>query len=636
MKLENITIKNFRCFNETGEKISFENGLTTFIGNNGSGKTAIFDALSRMFGVTTRQRNITKSDFYISPMQSELDDKATLSVDAIFYFPKLLSEDYEDRSIPEFFRQMTVSEPNADPKVRIRLEAQWLDDGTPDGTIEQNLYYVRNLDVSFKETDRTSVHPSVRSMIQMIYLPAARDAETQVTSLLKGRLWKAAQWSSDIKKELEDQAEKIQEKFLSERVSQFILEKIENRWSELNAADTDTKPVLRLIDINFEKIIKNITVTFFPNESGTERPINDLSDGQKSLFHIALTAAMLEIEKEIYDKKYDEYIPFDREKMPYVYLTILAIEEPENSLSPFFLSRIIKQAQEIAKLDTAQVLFSSHSPAMLGRIEPEEVRYCRLHKSKYAYVRSLDLPKNNLDAHKYIRLAVKAYPELYFARFVILGEGDSEKLIIPHIAEIFGINLDPSFVPVVPLGGRYVDHFWKLLNSLEIPYATLLDLDKGRQHGGEKIIDNVFEKLQENKEIDITAVKDMELSKKIEILEEHNIFFSYPIDIDFAMMRAFSEVYKKKRQGGREPKNDVEYIEKKKKETLKEGGILIEYDDSTYDDDFRWYPYLFLSARGKPQTHIEALSKMTDDIIKNNTPQELQRLIVCVQEKLAE
>jgi putative ATP-dependent endonuclease of OLD family len=61
------------------------------------------------------------------------------------------------------------------------------------------------------------------------------------------------------------------------------------------------------------------------------------------------------------------------------------------------------------------------------------------------------------------------YPELYFARFVILGEGDSEQVVLPRLASALGLEVDPAFVAIVPLGGRHVNHFWKLLNDLHIP-----------------------------------------------------------------------------------------------------------------------------------------------------------------------
>jgi putative ATP-dependent endonuclease of OLD family len=80
-----------------------------------------------------------------------------------------------------------------------------------------------------------------------------------------------------------------------------------------------------------------------------------------------LTAATLEVEKDAFALPAQES-SFDQEKLRRAYLTVLAIEEPENSLSPFFLSRIIAQSREIGALPSAQVVLSSHSPAILSRI----------------------------------------------------------------------------------------------------------------------------------------------------------------------------------------------------------------------------------------------------------------------------
>lgn len=155
--------------------------------------------------------------------------------------------------------------------------------------------------------------------------------------------------------------------------------------------------------------------------------------------------------------------------------------------------------REIGTLASAQVALSSHSPAILSRVEPHEVRYFRLNRQvRRAYVRRLALPDGDEEASKYVRLAIRAYPELYFARFVILGEGDSERLVIPRLAEAMGVQVDPSFVPIVPFGGRYVSYFWRLLKGLRIPHATLLDLDLGRKHGGASLIAHVVDELKES------------------------------------------------------------------------------------------------------------------------------------------
>jgi len=539
MKIEKISLVNFRCFERT--EISLESGVTAFVGGNGSGKTAAFQALSRLFGVTPAQRAVRREDFHLPADQQQLQSGASLSIEALFSFPDLENrdEDAPQNAVPEFFHQMAIGAPGAPPKARMRLQAIWTDDGTPEGSIEENLRWIRTLDDNPDWENCKPVQPVQRGFVQLIYVPAVRDAAGQVTALLKGRLWQAAKWSDEFRTRSGESAEEIQNLFEREEPARFIKERLARRWKQLHEADTDTTPILRLIDGKFEELVRKAEFKFFPNGAGQERALANLSDGQRSLFHIALTAATLEVEKDVFAHLPDKS-SFDREKLRQTSLTILAIEEPENSLSPFFLSRIVAQAREIGKLASAQVVLSSHSPAILGRIEPKEARYFRLdRKTRRAYVRPLTLPKDNEEASRYVRLAIRAYPELYFARFVILGEGDSERIVIPRVAEAMGIPLDPSFVPIVPLGGRYVSHIWKLLNDLDIPHATLLDLDLGRRHGGKALIADVLNKLDEiGKNIssdsnEVTDIADSHLLNKgaddarLTALQKEGIFFRF-------------------------------------------------------------------------------------------------------------
>ncbi|MCD8551010.1 MAG: ATP-dependent endonuclease, partial [Shewanella xiamenensis] len=71
-----------------------------------------------------------------------------------------------------------------------------------------------------------------------------------------------------------------------------------------------------------------------------------------------------------------------------------------------------------------------------------------------------------------------------FSKLVILGEGDSEQIVLPKLLEHFAKDIDGHSISVVPLGGRHVNHFWRLLNSLKIPFVTLLDFDIDRNGGG--------------------------------------------------------------------------------------------------------------------------------------------------------
>jgi putative ATP-dependent endonuclease of the OLD family len=157
-----------------------------------------------------------------------------------------------------------------------------------------------------------------------------------------------------------------------------------------------------------------------------------------------------------------------------------------------------------------------------------------------------------------VRGAMLAFPELYFARFVILGEGDSERIVLPRLAKADGLLIDPAFVAIVPLGGRHVQHFWRLLDGLCIPHATLLDLDVGRKGGGYGRVKTAIEQLigigVDKKTLLATSgggvVSDADLSKMhlrkdkhlqawADSLASYSVFFSSPLDLDLAMLKAF-------------------------------------------------------------------------------------------------
>jgi predicted ATP-binding protein involved in virulence len=645
MKVESLTINNFRCFGPGGVIITFQSDLTTFVGNNGSGKTAIFLAFSRLFGITNSQRRVVKSDFHIGADDVELASESLLSIDCIFSFPEL-AEDEDDPSVPDVFYHMAASAEGEPLKLRIRLQAVWEEDLTPEGTITEEIKWISTLKGGFDWDTCAKVAPVDRSLIQLVYVPASRNAFDQVTSLLKGRLWKAAHWSEALSKRAQSSSAELQEEFDTEEPAEFITERLVKRWKEVHQGDTDATPSLRLVESRLEDLLQRAEFIFSPAHGKGVRRLDELSDGQRSLFHIALTAAVLEIEKDALAVDPADSL-FDHDRLKRTTLTILAIEEPENSLSPFFLTRIMEQGRNIGGLKEAQVMISSHSSSILSRVEPEEVRYTRLDETtRRSIVKSLTLPAVGSDERKYVRLAVRAYSELYFARFVILAEGDSESIILPRIADAMGIPLDRSFVPIVPLGGRFVTHFWRLLDDLDIPYATLLDLDLGRKHGGGKAIKRIVDELaaigndlSKNKSItegyiklnQLNNIDDAELLRRdwnhpwLRALRRERIYFSSPLDIDFGMLMTFPDEYQKVRPDGQGPRKNANAIASKKATTLKTGGNPALYS-AGYDTEFSWYPYLFLSE-SKPETHLRALSDIKPRKLVRKVPEELKLLI---------
>ena len=411
---------------------------------------------------------------------------------------------------------------------------------------------------------------------------------------------------------------------------------------------------------NIDEILKLIQLQFNPDELGNTISVERLSDGQKSLVYFSLVKAMFDI-----DQKTRELLSsgnksnFNPDKMRLPIFSMISLEEPENHLSPHYLGRIIKLVKDYAKNELCQVIISSHSSSILSRVEPEHIRHFRLDSdSKSTIVNALSLPDKTDDLSKFVKEAVKAYPEIYFSKLVIFGEGDSEEIVIPKVLELYSTEVDSHSISIVPLGGRHVNHFWRLLRTLQIPFITLLDFDIDRSGGGfgrikyaieqlvsfgdsgsKYISDKIISKIPRwNSETDPTtfSIRYTDGAEKniVRELEKCNVYFSSPLDIDYAMIEAFPDVFCEKDvvYGERGPsaiKFDVaEDLDELIKAVLKKGNSGVRYAFSeNYMKYFLWYRYRFLSNKSKPASHVRMFTKIEElyspDEIRDKLPPEL-------------
>ncbi|WP_370878015.1 AAA family ATPase [Rhizobium paknamense] len=56
MHIESLRLRNFRCFGDEAQTISFDPALTAVVGANGAGKTAIIAALQKLFATRAEDR----------------------------------------------------------------------------------------------------------------------------------------------------------------------------------------------------------------------------------------------------------------------------------------------------------------------------------------------------------------------------------------------------------------------------------------------------------------------------------------------------------------------------------------------------------------------------------------------------
>lgn len=663
MQLTKIFISGFKSIsNDNPQTIFFDKNLTTFIGSNGTGKSTAMEALCKLFSVDQSLRGISVNDFYNNT--EELENDKGLIIEAWFSFPKL---DDTELCIPPLIEHLTFDDTNDELIFRIRLEATLSYELNPLGDIDENVWILNTVDKEPDEDDMTKCSSAIRNSIQLSYVPANRDPLIQLkysSKAVLGRLLKAIEWSGENRKLLEEQANSLNQLTDTNPAFAEIAQAINKSWSSVYKGRYLSKAQLKFPISNIDEILKLLQLQFDPDELGNKISVDRLSDGQKSLVYFSLIKAMFDIDRNTRKLLSEgKSCNFNHEKMRLPIFNMICLEEPENHLSPHYLGRIISLVKEYGDYDFCQVIVSSHSSSILSRIEPKQIRHFRMdNENRSTVICELTLP-NDADEHsKFVKEAVKAYPEIYFSKLVIFGEGDSEEVILPKLLEMHSKNMDANSISVVPLGGRHVNHFWRLLKSLKIPYLTLLDLDVDRNGGGfgrikyavEQVVDagngtdyikksitQYFPSWDSDRnphEFNIIYKKGSpEESTKniIKELEDCNVFFSSPLDIDYSMISAFPEIFCVKDETYGEQGPNKVAIGKEKTlidAVLKNSNTGVRYDfDGDYINKFLWYRYRFLSNKSKPASHLRMFSliesKYSNDEIIEKLPPELIRLL---------
>jgi len=690
MKLTKMVINNFRSFGEC-QVINFNN-QTVLIGNNSSGKTTVLQALSKLFSDKQSDRIIRKSDFHLPKGLRPGENTRNLFIETIFEFDELDGTVYGP-AIPTFFEHFTVSQDGAKPFLRIRLESSWEDDGTVEGSVDTQIYYISSDEEIIKDENKYRALRNDLDKIRVLYVPASRTPEKELgnaSGSMLSRLVNSINWTEDEIREITDKIGELNNTFLSDNGALAkINQGIQKSWVLYHEDKRFSQAELTINSSEMAVALRQIDLKFSPTTTEEAFTVSDLGDGLRSIFYFSLVNSILDIELTI-TKDREENPDNPRFKLVPPILTILAIEEPENHIAPHHIGKLIKRFKQLGNNDNSQVILTSHSPAIVKRIEPEDLRYLRIENNDrvlQTIVSDIQLPQAIDESYKYIKGAIQAYPELYFAKLVVLGEGDSEELLLPKFFDLLGLEIDSSQISVVPLGGRHVNYFWKLLNSLRIPHITLLDFDNERYGGGwgriqyaikqlilngvakEKLV-TVTTESQESRVLDdeIDKIKDWKIDRPdnqllegwIKMLEKFNVFFSAPLDIDFLMLQHYRKYYldmlSEKEgpvisytdSGGNNKKvklTDLDRIDKLQLEGLEkrieEAKIATLKDKSGPGDSFTreekelmiWYQYFFL-GRGKPTTHMQFLSSISNDELTRNLPPVFEKIVNRAEELL--
>ena len=171
--------------------------------------------------------------------------------------------------------------------------------------------------------------------------------------------------------------------------------------------------------------------------------------------------------------------------------TIILFDEPETSLHADAQHILRRLLEEIASHDNVQVVYTTHSPAMINTLRPQSLRVVNRtrHDDKATSVFINDaFDKNYL--HVRTSLGMSPGDSLLFAPITIVAEGKSEVIGIPLLLEkLAGTNgidkerleLLMSHIHIIDGEGSTFDKMCELALSQNVKVVTFLDGDKKKE-----------------------------------------------------------------------------------------------------------------------------------------------------------
>lgn len=460
MYVASLKIENFRQFgeNERAVELSFSPGFNLLVGENDAGKTTVVDALRHLLWTTSQDyHRLTTDDFHVAGA----DRAESLSISATL---RGLSIDEQAA-----FLEYLTTNPGQPPHLSVALTASRLDgSASAKGRIA----------VTFRAGALGSGPPiegAIREFLRTTYLRPLRDAEAELTAGRGSRLSQilashpefAGQQVSDFQDGgappatlvgIMAQAEALIQANpvvtgVRDRINREFLARLSLAADPLAAAISVARRAdLQQVLEKLELALGSRTGVHLPTRRGL---------GLNNVLFMATELLLLGA----------------AEGMP-----LLLIEEPEAHLHPQMQLRLM-ELLELRSKDgpgRVQVIATTHSPALAAKADIEAITLLAEHKAFPLNQASTSLEKADYAFLRRFLDVTKA--NLFFARAVIIVEGDAENILLPALAEGLGRSLAKYGVSIVNVGHRGLFRYARIFQRTDgsvspIRVACLADRD---------------------------------------------------------------------------------------------------------------------------------------------------------------
>lgn len=470
MKLLKVRVKNFRCYRDEVE-VDFNN-LTAIIGKNDVGKSTVLEALDIFF----ENRNLDKNDVNIESVRQ--GDNVIISV----VFDNFLHEINLDAGAKTNLKDEYLL--NCDGLLEIQKEYTSLtkpktyiichhpcNDGVSNLhalkiTALQKLVKELQIEGDFKASVKNEIrkalwnHFGSNLEFKTSRIEITQDGISDIWEKLKSVLPIFALFQADRKNDEKDSeiqdplkiaAEQALKRYypllnkIKERVERKVTEIANSTIGKLREMNPE---VAKQIQPKFGDELKWVDL-FKATLTSDEIPMNKRGSGVRRLLLINFFRAEAErLSKE--------------KNAPNV---IYAIEEPETSQHPDWQIKLIEALKDIASSGTAQVIITTHSPALASLVAIKDIRF--VYRTETNNVIEQGNEENFETIAKTLGLLPNLPDDVDKLKVILCLEGPTDIGFFNNISPHFGLDLkNDKRVLVLSLGGGTLG-YWVTCNYLK-------------------------------------------------------------------------------------------------------------------------------------------------------------------------
>lgn len=524
MIISELRVYDFRQFKSVdgapGLKITFHKGLNALIGENDSGKTAVIDALKLVL--------LTQSNEYIRPSDEDFYKPVGEDACSEFKIDCTISE-FTQNEAKNFIEYLSFNKAENGIEYTLELHYRAWKEGHK---IYQELR-VGDID------DGISIDGKARELLKAVYLKPLRDAEREMSSGRGSRISQILLNHPVFKDKKEhavldifrDANKRIEDYFIGDTDGKRILQTIRSNLESFSDKGQASDAELKTSDIQLKAILESLSLNAPEINPGL---------GELNLLFIAAELLLL---KDDTDGG----------------LKLALIEELEAHLHPQAQLRLISYLQNEYNENDVQIIISTHSPILASKINLKNLILMKngtgydlaegrtgLQKGDYLFLqRFLDSTKSNL----------------FFAKGIIMVEGDAENILIPVVADILGYPLEKYGISVVNVGSTAFLRYSGIMvrkggGDIGIPVSVITDCDIKPMYNTNPATHNK----EFNEKVDESVQAQKEKSRKYTIGSVHG-FASPRWTLEYCIaMSCLSDDFHKAVHYGKKILNAREYI----------------------------------------------------------------------------